>query len=65
MTFKISEKKLLTAIILFAVGIYLNLKNTVNFSSNLISEKMLLSVVSGICLTVFGAITFYKSFKKV
>jgi len=65
MTFKISEKKLLTAIIFFAIGIYLTLNNTINFSLNLISEKMLLFEVFGICLTVFGAITFYKSFKKV
>ena len=65
MTFKISEKKLLTAIILFAVGVYLTLNNTVNFSSNLISEKILLFEVIGICFAVFGAVTFYKSFKKV
>ena len=65
MTFKISEKKLLTAIILFAVGTYLTLNNTIIFSSNLISEKMLLIEALGICLIVFGVITFYKSFKKV
>ena len=65
MVFKLSEKRLLTAIILFTVGIYLTVNNTVNFSEKLISEKMLLFEALGVCLTVFGVITFYKSFKKV
>ena len=65
MTFRISEKKLLTAIIFFAVGVYLIFNKEVNFSSNLISEKVLLFEVLGNCLAIFGTVTFYKSFKKV
>ena len=64
MVFKLSEKRFLTAVLLCAVGIYLTMNNTVNFSEKLISEKILLFEVLGICLTVLGAITFYKSFKK-
>jgi hypothetical protein len=64
MAFKLSEKRLLTAIILCTVGIYLAVNNTVNFSEKLISEKILLFEVLGICLSTLGAITLYKSFKK-
>ena len=64
MVFKLSEKRFLTAVLLCAVGIYLTMNNTVNFSEKLISEKNLLFEVLGICLTVLGAITLYKSFKK-
>jgi hypothetical protein len=64
MRFKISEKRLLTAIILFAIGIYLTVNNTINFSSKLITEKILLFEVLGICLIVMGAVTVYRTFKK-
>jgi hypothetical protein len=64
MAFKLSEKRLLIAIILCIVGIYLLVNNAVDYSGKLISERNLLFQVFGIGLTVLGAITFYKAFKK-